>query len=322
MLYQFDLKKAVTVLRQGGLVAFPTETVYGLGADASNPAALQKIFAAKQRPQDHPLIVHVSSVEELENWAVEIHADAMLLAAAFWPGPLTLILKKNPRVSNLLTGNQPTIAVRIPNHPIAQSLLRAFANGIAAPSANRFGRISPTTAAAVAEELGKNVDIILEGGQCEVGLESSIVDVSGQLPTLLRPGMITSTDIEAVLRKKISALQATSPRVSGSHVSHYAPRTPTRLVKFEAISQALAALSPDDFPIAVLTREYLGRALTGVEFINMPVEAHQYAHDLYATLRACDQNNFRRIIIETVPEQDKWDAIRDRLERATALNIR
>jgi L-threonylcarbamoyladenylate synthase len=319
MLHQFDLKKAVAVLRQGGLVAFPTETVYGLGADASNPEALQKIFAAKQRPQDHPLIVHVSSQAELENWAVDVSADAMLLAAAFWPGPLTLIFKKNPQVSNLLTGNQATIGVRIPNHPIAQALLQAFGKGVAAPSANRFGRISPTTAAAVAEELGDSVDVILEGGQCEVGLESTIIDVSGDGPVLLRPGMITATDVEAVLRKKISSTHAASPRVSGSHVSHYAPRTPTRLVKFEAISQAIASLSADDFPIAVLTREYLGRALTGVEFISMPVEAEQYAHDLYATLRACDQKNLRRILVESVPENDKWDAIRDRLQRATAV---
>jgi L-threonylcarbamoyladenylate synthase len=318
MLHQFELKKAVSVLRQGGLVAFPTETVYGLGADASNPAALEKIFAAKQRPQDHPLIVHVASLAELENWAVTINADALLLAKAFWPGPLTLIFKKNPNVSNLLTGNQSTIALRIPRHPLAQTLLRDFGKGIAAPSANRFGRISPTTAAAVAEELGNSVDLILEGGQCEVGLESTIIDVSGATPALLRPGMITAADAEAVLRKKISTAHAASPRVSGSHESHYAPRTPTRLVKFAAISQAIAALSPEDFPIVVLTREYLGRAMTGVEFIPMPVDAQQYAHDLYATLRACDQKDLRRIIVEAVPEHETWDAIRDRLQRATA----
>ncbi len=318
MLHQFELKKAAAVLRQGGLVAFPTETVYGLGADATNPAALQKIFAVKQRPADHPLIVHVSALEELDNWAVDIQPDALLLAKVFWPGPLTLIFKKNPNVSNLLTGNQATIALRIPNHPTALALLRSFGKGIAAPSANRFGRISPTTAAAVAEELGAGVDLILEGGQCEVGVESTIIDVSGATPTLLRPGMITVAAVEAVLRKKISAPHAASPRVSGSHVSHYAPRTPTRLVKFEAISQAIAALSPADFPIVVLTREYLGRALLGVEFITMPVDAQHYAHDLYATLRACDQKNLRRILIEAVPELESWDAIRDRLQRATA----
>ncbi|MEO8963719.1 MAG: L-threonylcarbamoyladenylate synthase, partial [Gammaproteobacteria bacterium] len=220
---------AVEVLRAGGLVAMPTETVYGLGADARNVSALRKIFLAKQRPMNHPLIVHLAEISQLEEWADDISETGLLLAKAYWPGPLTLIFKKAPGVNDLVTGGQETIGLRIPHHPVAQALLQAFGGGIAAPSANRFGRISPTTAKAVYEELGDSVDLILEGGQCSVGVESTIVDVSGKHPTILRPGMITAANIEEVLHSRVIDKPQSAPRVSGSMESHYAPATKIRL---------------------------------------------------------------------------------------------
>jgi L-threonylcarbamoyladenylate synthase len=317
---QSELQKAVEILREGGLVAFPTETVYGLGADASNPRALEKIFAAKERPVDHPLIVHLHSVQQLGLWADDISETGMRLAEAFWPGPMTLIFRKKPHVLDLVTGYQQTIGLRIPAHPVAKALLEAFGGGIAAPSANRFGRISPTTALAVKDELGDKVGIILEGGQCEVGVESTIIDVSGEHPVILRPGMITPVDIENVLHEKImrkDSLVTSSPRVSGSHESHYAPQTPAVLVEPEKMAAVLAALAAEDLPVVVLAQQRLERLSPAIKFIAMPLDAKGYAHDLYATLRACDQMNFRRIIIAAVPEEDEWSAVRDRLMRAT-----
>src|SRR4029078_13456997 len=193
-----DINQAVAILRSGGLVAMPTETVYGLAADARNPEALRKIFLAKQRPSDHPLIVHIADMEQLPQWTSAVSALAQKLARAFWPGPMTLILPKADSVLDLITGKQTTIGIRIPNHPVAQALLKAFGSGVAAPSANRFGHISPTTAEAVREELGDAVDMVLDGGQCDIGVESTIIDVSRGDPVILRPGMISAADIEAV----------------------------------------------------------------------------------------------------------------------------
>jgi len=197
------IEHAALLLRQGLLVAFPTETVYGLGADASNPEAVRKIFQAKGRPADHPLIVHISSVDSLNDWAVNIPDAAKKLAAHFWPGPLALILNKKPDVPLEVTGGQETVGLRMPDHPVALSLLKAFGGGIAAPSANRFCRISPTQAAHVEEELGDAVDLILDGGSCQVGVESTIIDLSGKQPKLLRLGHITQKDIEAVLQTEL-----------------------------------------------------------------------------------------------------------------------
>jgi L-threonylcarbamoyladenylate synthase len=194
-----EIERAVALLRRGELVAFPTETVYGLGADAANPAAVARIFAAKGRPADHPLIVHLPAAEHLARWARDIPAEAEKLAAAFWPGPLTLILKRQPQVPNAVTGGQDTVGLRVPSHPLALELLRAFEGGIAAPSANRFGRISPTTAAHVREELGERVPLVLDGGACPVGIESTILDLSRGVPVLLRPGAIGPADIARVL---------------------------------------------------------------------------------------------------------------------------
>ncbi|MDR3492848.1 MAG: L-threonylcarbamoyladenylate synthase [Gammaproteobacteria bacterium] len=318
MIIQSDLMKAVEILRKGGLIALPTETVYGLGADASNPEALLKIFTVKQRPIDHPLIVHLADIEQLPEWVSEIPDFAMQLGLALWPGPMTLIFKKAPHVSDLITGKQDTIAVRVPAHPIAEALLRAFGGGVAAPSANLFGRLSPTTAAAVREELGDQVDFILDGGQCEVGVESTIIDVSRGYPVILRPGMITAHQIESILNEEIiTALRKNSPRVSGSMASHYAPRTKMRLMKSLVIPHFLNELRHKDLPIAILTYSMCPLPQDDVEWIMMPNNPLSYAHDLYQTLRDLDKRDFREIIIETPPEDSSWDAIRDRLVRAS-----
>lgn len=312
------INKAITILQRGGLVAIPTETVYGLGADAKNPAALRKIFQAKQRPIDHPLIVHLASMSQLNEWASTVSPLAQRLGEAFWPGPLTLILPKAPHVLDLVTGNQLTVGLRIPCHPVAQALLQLFGSGIAAPSANRFGRISPTTAAAVREELGATVDLVLDGGQCEVGVESTIVDVSGEYPVILRPGMITAAQIEAVLHTVLRQQKKNAPRVSGSLATHYAPLTPTKLMPKTEILAFLRTVTAADFPLVLLLRSPLSILEKGVEFILMAEDPKQYAHDLYATLRSLDQKNFKQIVIEAVPDNNRWDAIRDRLNRASS----
>jgi len=311
-----NLTKAVDLLRSGGLVAIPTETVYGLGADARNPDALRKIFAAKGRPIDHPLIVHLADLDQLSQWAVDVSDQALLLAKTFWPGPLTLILKKAPDVLDLVTGNQETIGIRIPNHPVAHALLQAFGGGVAAPSANRFGRISPTSAQAVHEELGDKVDWILDGGSCAIGVESTIVDVSGDTPVILRPGMIFANEIEAVLPEVVVNKKKNSPRVSGSHESHYAPRTKTCLVNTANLAEFLHKNSK--WPIALMTHNKNHLSQENIHHVMMPDDAQQYAHDLYQTLRELDKKNFHMIVIEEVPDQAAWDAIRDRLMRATS----
>jgi L-threonylcarbamoyladenylate synthase len=247
-----SINQAVNILRTGGLVAFPTETVYGLGADARNSEALAKIFAAKQRPMDHPLIVHLADVSQLTDWAREIPESAHQLADIFWPGPLTLILKKARGVVDLVTGGQETVGLRIPSHPVAQALLKEFNSGIAAPSANRFGRISPTSAEAVREELGQSVDLILSGGQCEVGLESTILDLSSDIPVILRPGMITGLQIESILNIPVLYQKKNAPRVSGALESHYAPDTPLALIQSDHLLDYLRQV-PDQ-KVAVLTR--------------------------------------------------------------------
>lgn len=251
---QNEIQKAVKILKSGGLVAFPTETVYGLGADAKNDDAIHKIFQTKKRPIDHPLIVHLADVSQISEWAVEISPLALRLAEAFWPGPLTLILKKAPFVSDRVTGGQTTIGLRVPAHPVATALLNNFGSGLAAPSANRFGRISPTTAEAVREELGCGVELVLDGGQCEVGVESTIVAVSDAHPLILRPGMISVKQIEAVLQQSIGGKKTNVPRVSGSFASHYAPLTKTRIIATTNLTQFLQDLTE---PCVVLLRSQL-----------------------------------------------------------------
>jgi L-threonylcarbamoyladenylate synthase len=311
-----DIKTAAALLKAGKLVAIPTETVYGLGADASNEEAVRAIFKAKNRPYHHPLIVHLADITQLSDWAKEIPPAAQKLAAAFWPGPLTLILKKQAHVLDIVTGGQDTVGLRIPSHPIAQAVLRAFGGGVAAPSANQFTHISPTTAAAVHEELDGHVDMILDGGECAVGLESTIIDLSREVPVVLRPGMITLQMLSEVLGMPITSTQATTTRAPGMHHLHYAPTTKTQLIASHDLAAFFASLQTDDFPIAFVTHH--SHAINHVHCVYLPNNAAAYAHDIYRCLRDLDHQQFKRIIIEAVPEAAEWDAIRDRLNKACA----
>lgn len=306
------LEAAAQHLQAGRLVAFPTETVYGLGADASNPDAVRRIFAAKGRPADHPVIVHVADVAQLGAWAREVSDNARRLAAAFWPGPLTLILKRANQVSDLVTGGQDTVGLRIPSHPVAQSLLRAFEGGIAAPSANRFGRLSPTSAEHVRAELGDRVDLVLDGGASDVGIESTIVDVSGDGPVLLRPGMIGAAQIEAVLGCPVRTPSKGSPRVSGSLDAHYAPATPLVLLDQDSVDR----FSPGrgERVVVLARRPAPGGAMA--PWVEAPADPRGYAHELYRILRALDEAGYSRIVIEAPPATPEWVAVRDRLTRA------
>lgn len=313
-----QVERAAAVLRAGGLVAFPTETVYGLGADAANPIAVRRIFAVKGRPAGHPLIVHVASHAALENWVREIPPAARRLAEHFWPGPLTLILQRADHVLSEVTGGQGTVGLRVPSHPMAQDLLRAFGGGVAAPSANRFGRISPTTAEHVRDELGGDVDLILDGGPCEVGIESTIVDLSTAIPVLLRPGRISAEAIEGVVGAPVRFGGAGSPRAPGTLAAHYAPRLPLVLVP----STALETVVKDQgkrLRLAVLARQPMPAApWPATEWRQAPADPLGYAHDVYATLRALDRSDFDKIIVESPPPSPEWAAVRDRLERAAA----
>ncbi len=318
MVSEQDIKNAVAVLRSGGLVAFPTETVYGLGADASNPEALKKIFAAKGRPHDHPLIVHIADAVQLSNWARDIPAQAGLLAKKFWPGPLTIILRRAAAVSDLVTGGQDTVALRVPSHPVAQALLRAFGGGIAAPSANRVGRVSATSAAHVLSVLIDAVDCVLDGGAANVGIESTIVDFSGAKPTLLRPGWVTVAQLQEVLGEPLSAPDAQSPRAPGTLAKHYAPQTPLLMMEADLLLELAGSLARQGKRVAVLARFARQPLLPGLVWVAAPAEAQGYAHDLYANLRTLDEAGCDTILIEEPPQDPQWAAIKDRLLRATA----
>lgn len=312
------ISQAADLLKQGRLVAFPTETVYGLGADASNPEAVQRIFAAKGRPSDHPLIVHIASPEQLADWAVQVPEAATRLAARFWPGPLALVLNKQAWVPSAVTGGQDTVALRMPNHPVALRLLQAFGGGVAAPSANRFCRISPTQAVHVAEELGDAVDLILDGGPCQVGVESTIVDLSGDRPRLLRPGQISEHDIAAVLGTHLLLPQtgASEIRAPGMMAVHYAPVTATMLCRTEDLAAQLAILLKGNKRIGVLAYRLQPPADSSVKVLQMPEIAEAYAQALYASLRKLDAMQLDRIIVEQPPEGSAWRAINDRLTKA------
>lgn len=310
------IEEAVALLNAGELVAFPTETVYGLGADASNAAAVARIFAAKGRPVSHPLIVHFSNFAAAREWVSEVPPSAVKLAEAFWPGPLTLVLPKSAQVPAAVTGGQASVALRAPAHPVARALLAAFGRGIAAPSANRYGRISPTRAADVVEELGRRVALVLDGGDCEVGLESTIVACLGGRVTLLRPGSISRSQVADVVGR-VDDPDASAPRVPGRRRSHYAPGTPLELVEPERLRAAVEAALAGGGRIAVLARRapMPGEALS---WRRMPDDARAYGRALYAALRALDAAGAERILAEAVPSGEAWVAIADRLARAAA----
>jgi L-threonylcarbamoyladenylate synthase len=305
------------LLRDGELVAFPTETVYGLGADAANPAAVGKIFALKGRPSDHPLIVHIAGVEALSEWAHEAPPAAFALAEAFWPGPLTMIVRKSSRVPDAVTGGQHTVGLRCPSHPMARELLREFARigsgAVAAPSANRFGHVSPTTAEHVLDEFGAGL-FVIDGGPCEVGLESTIVDLSRGAPVLLRPGSVTRDDLARVMGMDPRDRDDEAPRASGTLAAHYAPRTAMALVGTHALDFELRSLT-NAAVLAMHEAPYTARVTS---WINAGSDAARYGHDLYANLRKLDASGAKRILVEAPPRTAQWEAVNDRLMRACA----
>ncbi|NGP53185.1 L-threonylcarbamoyladenylate synthase [Thioalkalivibrio sp. XN8] len=308
---------AAQLLRDGGVVAIPTETVYGLGAVAMNPAAVRRVFAIKGRPANHPLIVHLASAEALPEWAREIPDSAWRLAERFWPGPLTLVLLRQPQVPDEVTGGQDSVALRVPAQPVARELI-ALAGPLAAPSANRFGRVSPTTAQHVLAELGGDVDMILDAGPCRVGLESTILSLIDDEPALLRPGRVTVAEIEAVLgRPVVPPPQAL--RAPGRLASHYAPATPLELVAASELPKRLAASSAAGTHVAVLAHSPEAIAAAGVAgaaVTEMPAAAAEYGQLLYATLRRLDAVGHELILVEAPPPAPEWLAVRDRLSRA------
>ncbi len=321
-----NVSRAVASLRAGEAIGLPTETVYGLAADASNASAVTKIFSAKGRPVDHPLIVHVASVEAAKAWAAEWPDAADKLANAFWPGPMTLIVKRAAHVLDAVTGGQDTVGLRVPSHPVAQAVLKHFSaahQGLAAPSANQFGQVSPTTAAHVAAEFPDRLLMILDGGACEVGVESTIIDVSGQgeqAVRVLRPGRVRASEIERVLGASLAAHDEDMPRVSGTLASHYAPKTQTLMLATARLKMQLRAFrqAQDRGPMrCVITHSFDAEPAERVRVIRLAPDAHTWERELYALLRALDEERYGTLIIEAPPETPEWDAVNDRVTRAT-----
>ncbi|MEP6608224.1 MAG: L-threonylcarbamoyladenylate synthase [Burkholderiaceae bacterium] len=319
------IRRASKILRSGGLVAVPTETVYGLAADAESEAAVRALFVAKGRPVDHPVIVHIEGADAIADWARDVPDTARALALAFWPGPLTLVLKRSPRAKNAVTGGQDTVGLRASSHPWMRAVLDQFAGAVAAPSANSFGRISPTTAQHVQADLGVKprgkIDLILDGGPCSVGIESTIVDLSGDTPTLLRPGSITREQLQHAIGMPVLDAGSDAPRTSGRLERHYAPRTPlavmpaaelqARLARsVSARSDRLAVLAP----LSVLqhSRMRVILAIAASEFRD------EYERSMYANLHRLDTSGAERLLIAAPPAGPEWDAVRDRLHRAEA----
>jgi L-threonylcarbamoyladenylate synthase len=346
-----SISQAAHAIEAGGLVGLPTETVYGLAADAANEAAVAKIFIAKDRPSEHPLIVHVADVAAAHHFAASIPDFAQKLMAAFWPGPLTLILPRRPEVAAAAAGGQNSIGLRCPAHPVALALLKACAelgiHGLAAPSANQFGRVSPTTAAHVQSEFVRTPFsdmLILDGGACSVGIESTIIDCTRGAPVLLRPGVLTTTQIEYAcglnllsndelnqqlirrleddilhkLQDKSTAMLQHAPRASGTLESHYAPKAKVRLMDAKALQTALDILGADAKHIAVYSRAQMRSAATTMIFRRMSDDAVKTAQQLFATMRELDQPGINLIWVEAPPDTVEWDGVRDRLTRAAA----
>ena len=314
------IEQAAGLLRAGQLVGLPTETVYGLAADANNPAAVAQVFAAKGRPADHPLIVHVASAEQVPLYASHVPEFAQRLIAAFWPGPLTLILPRRPEVASAAAGGQNSIGLRCPSHPVAQALLQACGTGLAAPSANRFGRVSPTTAAHVQDEFGADL-LVLDGGPCDVGIESTLVDCTRGAPVVLRPGRITRGQLLAVcgaLPSQGSDLSQAAPRASGTLESHYAPQAKVRLMHTQELEQRLQSLGAQANKLGLWTRKRPQGVGAGVLWRAQPELAQDAAQQLFATLRELDAQGVQQIWVELPPDDPAWEGVRDRLTRAAA----
>ncbi|MEU3345414.1 L-threonylcarbamoyladenylate synthase [Streptomyces sp. NPDC006700] len=312
-----DIEKAAGVLRAGGLVAFPTETVYGLGANAEDPTAVARTFQVKGRPSSHPLIVHIGGAEYLDDWVEDVPATARLLAERLWPGPLTLVLRRGRRVPLEATGGLETVAVRVPDHPVALALLAACGGGVTAPSANRFGSVSPTTADHVRAELGEAVDFVLDGGPCEVGVESTIVDATGDAPSILRPGGVTREDLEAVLGRSLAVPATSRVRVPGQHPSHYAPRARVVLVEPEkVVAEAELAQELGQQVGVFLPASFADAPVKAHAVVTVPGSMAAYARGLYGFLRELDQQGCDLIVASLPAEEGLGLAIANRLRRA------
>ena len=324
-----NVSRAVAWLRAGEIIGLPTETVYGLAADASNADAVAKIYAAKGRPVDHPLIVHVASADAAKAWALSWPEAAEKLATAFWPGPMTLIVKRASHVLDAVTGGQQTVGLRVPSHPVAQAVMREFATGtpaaagLAAPSANQFGQVSATVAQHVAAEFRDLPLLILDGGACDVGVESTIVDVSGDAVRILRPGRVRANEIEQVLGVALGHLAdeaSDAPRVSGSMASHYAPRTPTIMLEERRLRTQLRAFrqAQDRGPSrCVITHSFDVEPSAKLRAIRLAGDAKTWEFEMYALLRALDNERYGQLIIEAPPQGPEWEAVNDRVQRAT-----
>ena len=313
--------QAAETLAAGGLIAFPTETVYGLGARADDASAVAAIFRAKGRPENHPLIVHVAGEEQLPLFAADVPPIARRLIGAFWPGPLTVIVRRMPGMAGVAAGGQDSIGLRCPSHPVAQALLRAAwragVAGVAAPSANRFGRVSPTCADHVVEEFGAAFDV-LDGGRCQGGIESTIVDCTRERPVLLRPGVLSRVRLEAAAGEPLQAADADAPRASGTLTAHYATRATLRLMPAEVLRAGLQVSGRPPFKLAVYSRGAPPEPVPGVLFRQMPAHPDRVAHELFSVMRAFDAEGVQVIWVEALPAGSEWDGVRDRLIRAEA----
>ena len=313
MARELDIERAAATLRSGGLVAFPTETVYGLGADAENVAGVRRIFAVKGRPATHPLIVHLGAADDVDRWATDVPELAWKLALRFWPGPLTLVLRRSARVPSAVTGGLETVGLRVPDHPVALDMLRAFRGGVAAPSANRFGSVSPTTADHVRDDVGALVDFVLDGGACSVGIESTIVDLSGDEPGILRPGGVSREDLERVAGCPVPVRVGGVVRSPGQLSSHYAPRAQVVLVRPDEMAARARLLREQGLAVGVITTE--GQPETA-DAVVVSGSDEEVARRLYSTLRDFDRRGCSVVLAVLPPERGLGLALADRLRRA------
>lgn len=313
ILKEAQLKEAVDFLKKGEIVAIPTETVYGLAADATNDEALRKIFTAKGRPSDHPLIVHIDSVDKVHQWAEFVSEDAKKLAKQFWPGPLTMIFRKRKTVSTFITGGLDTVAVRVPNHPVALEIIKKLGNGIAAPSANSHKKTSPTKSAHVLSTLDGKIAAVIDGGSCSIGIESTIIDMTKKIPVILRPGVITTSMIETVLNMKIDQPMSHNEKVSGNMHIHYQPKKPLFILSKKEIDQQIQK----EQHIAIIHQSTMPPH-QNAEFYPMPTKKADYAKKIYEIMHHIDQTNVDKIWVETPPSSNEWADINDRLLKASS----
>ncbi len=341
---RISIQEAAKRLAEGDLVAFPTETVYGLGADAENPSAVTKIYQAKGRPQNHPVIVHLAPNADLSYWVSEVPVEAKKLIQHFWPGPLTLILPRAAHIPDAVSGGQSSVGVRCPSHPVAQALLTAFSalksngqGGVAAPSANKFGQVSPTSASHVVSEFPAEIQAgllsVLEGDDSDIGIESTIVDLSrvkeGVGAVLLRPGHITRAQLADVLGYEPASPDKAAPRVSGSLKAHYAPRTPLQMVCEEECKQLVSHIPAGEKWVLMAFKETVSQVTSqastmetgSLETYAVSSDPVAYAREIYGLLRRLDEQGYQRICVQALPQDANWEALNDRLQRAAAAFV-